>query len=44
MFGAFYINNLLDIGDDVISENTKPRITKRIIIDLFLYNLYRAKY
>ena len=24
-----YINNLLDIGDDVTSENTKPSITKR---------------
>lgn len=24
-----YISNLLDIGDDVLSENTKPSITKR---------------
>ena len=23
-----YINNLLDINDDVVSENTKPSITK----------------
>ena len=41
-----YINNLLDDGDDVFSENTKPSIRKRFLQYIkakrteLLYNFY----